>query len=651
VRSRWQVLTLVAACPLFWVAGVRPMSDMVGLALALLALACMLNGRYAASPVPLVAGALIAGLTIGVRVQTALITVPVLLVEAWRRRADGRLVLRLALVFAAGGLAWAVPLVWASGGVRGYLSALGSQAGEDFSWVDMLWRHPTSRRLALSLVDSLVSPWSMPVLAWFVIFAAVVGLAMTLWRERRSLGIVILAFAPYALFHLLFQETSHTRYALPLVVPMAWLAAKGLARFGRFGLALTAIAVVTSLVAGVPPTARYAREMHPAFRIIEDMVRESSETPPGGVFAHYALYRSLQVAAPASLSVVPPRRNREWLAPIEYWRRGGREPVWFLADPRRTDLELYDPRSVSEISEYAWSGAGFSALGGTRPAGAAWYRLRPPAWMVDEGWSLTPEAGGRVHAEGGGPHRGPILADVKRHTAPVVILVGGYYLGDPQGPASTITLDIDGHTVDRWTHDHRSAGPAFLHITRLESGMPAGHEDYAQLRLTVTAAGAGQPGELAIRQFDVQPTSGTMHGFGKGWYEDEFDPAQNRRWRWTSDRAQLFVLAGTGATLRLRGESPLRYFGAAPLVRVAAGDLKLAEFRPDTDFDWSIEIPAGALPEGGGTVTLSLDRVYLPGKAEGTADTRRLGLRIFETRLEEHVQSARTVIDTRAIGY
>ena len=79
---------------------------------------------------------------------------------------------------------------------------------------------------------------------------------------------------------------------------------------------------------------------------------------------------------------------------------------------------------------------------------------------------------------------------------------------------------------------------------------------------------AGQPGELAIRQFDVQPMSGTMHGFGTGWYEDELDPAQNRRWRWSSDRADLFVLAGTGATLRLRGESPLKYFGTPPIVRV-----------------------------------------------------------------------------------
>jgi hypothetical protein len=650
VGSRWWALTLVAACPLFWVAGVRPMSDMVGLSLALLSLACTLRGRQTGSGAALVAGALTAAITAGVRVQTVLLTLPLLLLAAWERRANRQLLARVVSAIAVGGLAWVVPLVWLSGGIRGYLMALESQAGEDFSWVDMLVTDPTLRRLTLALVDSIISPWSMPALAGLVIVAAVAGVGVTVWRERRALVVVLLAFGPYALFHLLLQETSHIRYALPLVVPMAWLASRGLVPAGRPGRVLAAAAVVTSLVAGVPPTARYAREMHPAFRIIEDMARESSEAPPAGVFAHYALYRSLQVAAPASLGVVPPRRNQEWLAPIEYWRGGGRQPVWFLADPRRTDLELYDPRSVAEVLEYAWSGAGFAALGGTRPEGAVWYRLLPPAWMVDEGWSLTPEAGGRVHAGGGGPHRGPILADVKRHTAPVVILVGGYYLGDAQGPASTVALAIDGRTVDRWTHDHRAAGPAFLHVTRLESGMPAGQEDYARLRLTVTAAGGGQPGELAIRQFDVQPTSGTMHGFGAGWYEDELDPAQNRRWRWTSDHAELFVLAGTGATLRLRGESPLKYFGTAPLVRVAAGALMLAEFRPDTDFDWRIEIPAGALPSGGGTVTLSLDRVYLPGLAEGTADTRRLGLRIFETRLEEHVQSARLVIDTRAIG-
>ncbi len=36
--------------------------------------------------------------------------------------------------------------------------------------------------------------------------------------------VIIVAFAPYAVFHLLFQETVTTRYALPLVPALAYLA-------------------------------------------------------------------------------------------------------------------------------------------------------------------------------------------------------------------------------------------------------------------------------------------------------------------------------------------------------------------------------------------------------------------------------------------
>ncbi len=37
-----------------------------------------------------------------------------------------------------------------------------------------------------------------------------------------------MAFVPYAIFHLLFQETVTTRYALPLVPAVAYLAVRGL---------------------------------------------------------------------------------------------------------------------------------------------------------------------------------------------------------------------------------------------------------------------------------------------------------------------------------------------------------------------------------------------------------------------------------------
>ena len=44
-RLWWWATALTAASPLFWISGLRPMSDLPGLALALLSLALMLGGR------------------------------------------------------------------------------------------------------------------------------------------------------------------------------------------------------------------------------------------------------------------------------------------------------------------------------------------------------------------------------------------------------------------------------------------------------------------------------------------------------------------------------------------------------------------------------------------------------------------------------
>ncbi len=66
----WWATALTVAAPLFWISGVRPMSDLPGLSLALVSLALMLGADTRAS---LLAGALVAGLAAGVRVQTALL--------------------------------------------------------------------------------------------------------------------------------------------------------------------------------------------------------------------------------------------------------------------------------------------------------------------------------------------------------------------------------------------------------------------------------------------------------------------------------------------------------------------------------------------------------------------------------------------------
>ena len=167
--------------------------------------------------------ALIAGVAGGIRIQTLALTLPTLAIAMVLQRAW-----RPALALVAGVVAWAVPLVAATGGVAGYRAALASQAGEDFVWVDMLWMNPTPRRLALSLYETFALPWSAFPFARIVLFIAVAGLLVATVRARRALALMLVTFVPYLVYHLLFQETITVRYALPLVPLVAWLAVQGL---------------------------------------------------------------------------------------------------------------------------------------------------------------------------------------------------------------------------------------------------------------------------------------------------------------------------------------------------------------------------------------------------------------------------------------
>src|SRR4029078_7104207 len=133
---------VVLMCPLFWFTALRPLSDLTGLAAAVAAqalIASVLTGL--SGPSALMWGGLFSGVAIGIRSQTALLTLPLLVVGLLLPRSGLRPQNRFAAVGAAalGVLVWAVPLVVASGGLSEYARALGSQAAEDFSGVVMLW--------------------------------------------------------------------------------------------------------------------------------------------------------------------------------------------------------------------------------------------------------------------------------------------------------------------------------------------------------------------------------------------------------------------------------------------------------------------------------------------------------------------------------
>jgi hypothetical protein len=123
-----------------------------------------------------------------------------------------------------------------------------------------------------------------------------------------------------------------------------------------------------------------------------------------------------------------------------------------------------------------------------------------------------------------------------------------------------------------------------------------------------------------------------MFGYAEGWNEPEYSPSLGRAWRWASERSVLWVRPiGRAVTLRIAGESPLRYYDAAPTVRLLIGDRQVATFQPSSDFDQSISLPPDLLAAADGRLVLDCSRSFVPGRG---GDQRHLSLRIYRVAVE-----------------
>jgi hypothetical protein len=633
---------VVLACPLFWFTAHRPMSDVPGLAVALMAQACFASSwarRRAVLPGGLdhgidwqvVAGAFLAGLAAGLRVQTAWLTLPLLTlvtVQRLRQRAF-REILPAGVALAAGALVWAVPLVVASGGFGAYQAALSAQTAEDLSGADLLIRTPTLRRLAFGLLQTFVQPWLVAGLGFAVFGLAVVGGVAAARRGSATVLLVGVAAVPYALFDLLFQETPYVRYALPLVPPLAYLAVRGAMVIGP-GLAKTAAAglAASSLAVTLPSSLAYARDGSPGFAAVERLQRDVR--PPATIGLHHSLARTVQSQAMPGFTVLDAPPMREWMELSAYWRRGGRDPVWFLASPERMDLDLIDPLSWRTVDRFRWTTPRRLLTDGIKPAVVDLVSIdSPPGWFAEEGWHLTPEALNISERRG----RSDAVAYVRRRQEPLWAFIGGRHARGDR-PA-TVTIAIDGRTIDTWTVE---PGARFFRRMPLPADSPDGPAEFA--RLVASYAPVSAPGEPAateaaaprvwFTEFGVHRSADLVIAQHRGWHEVEYGGAEERRWRWTSARAETFVYsAGMNLRLRVSGDSPMRYFDAAPDVVIRTGDLVLARARPIADFELDVPVPAGALARGGHTITIETSRTFVPAHRGESADRRRLGLRIF----------------------
>jgi hypothetical protein len=635
---------ITASCPLFWYLGVRPMSDLPGLAAALASQACLMTAWWkqrpaadgdrrlppaltAASGRMIVIGAFLAALSIGVRSQTVWLTAPLLVLVLFDRvgRGVAGAMIGATVMFIAGGLAWGIPLLVASGGLNAYLAALGTQAGEDFASGEMLYTNPNPRALAFALLRTFVHPWDSTALGAIVLVLAAAGVVQLLWRDRRSLAAVIALAGPYLVFHLLFQDTSFIRYALPLVPVVSFLAVRGVTL-----VSIKAVPVAAALIsiAGVaiasPVLVAYSSEPSPQVRAVADMqaaAMGAGGAKPGALAMHQTFVRPLEAEGAGVTPQLPSPPRLEWLELGKYWKSGRTEPIWFLADPMRSDLALIDPASRQDVTEFRWPLVARPAFGGMRPASVRWYRMPLPGWFVDEGWSLTPETSGMAGLMGRGPHLAPITAMVRRRPGAARLVIGGRNLAGPNDSAARITLSIDGVLLQEW-----DASPGFfLKIFDIPAGRLAGPGTWATLSVQSTPSGI----QTAIEQFDLQDEQATVWGYDQGWQEAEYSMAAGV-WRWASERATLRI-AGPPRTVRvtLTIESPLRYFDAPPTVRARAGERELAVSTLSETGDWAFDVPAEALAASGGAITIETDKTFVPAERGGSADPRRLGLRVF----------------------
>jgi hypothetical protein len=280
------------------------------------------------------------------------------------------------------------------------------------------------------------------------------------------------------------------------------------------------------------------------------------------------------------------------------------------------------------VRRYRWPFQSAVYVGGARPDEMDWHVLSQPGWFLEQGWALTPETAGVAARDGWGPHLKASLGWVRRRSSDALMMIGGRHLGGD--PPVNLAVSLD----DRPLTTMIVRPGYFLDFVAVPAAALAGAGRYAKLTVAATASSPTTP-PIAIEQFNLQATDRVQYGFDEGWYEPEYDPRTAQSWRWMSERAVVRVHhAQRGIVLRLSGESPLRYFDDAPRIRVTVGGQTMAEVTPARDFGLEVPISAAALAAADGRVVLTSDRGFVAGEQEGTADRRRLAVRVYALVIE-----------------
>jgi hypothetical protein len=449
------------------------------------------------------------------------------------------------------------------------------------------------------------------------------------------MGLLICA-APYLLFHVAFHETATIRYALPVVFVVAYLATSGVESVPRRWRALVfALLVTTNLFVSVRTLHAYQHRSSPGIALLKAMYRRAAFDRPAFVTGHQEmrLRRLQQVLTPALpwQTVLRPAPY-EWQSLIDHWQHGGTAPVWFIADPRRTDLALMDQRSQRVLGAFALDSRAMWALRGLRPKALIWRELRVPAWIAVKGFALTPEVGGVSARDRHGPAFGGAVALVRRFQTGAVLAVGGRHVGHSNDPPVRVTTEIDGRVVSSVTANPRER--SYMTVMHLRPEQLQGDGPYATITIRSKALdGSDSPVPVTVEQFDYQPVDGMLLARTSGWHEPELLVQTGETWRWASRHATLLVHRGSGAEVALTmiGDMPPLRRGASPQIRVSSAGRVLDRFVTRTPFSRQIIIPGATSPDTCDVeITFDSTAWMVPADEYRSADRRELAFRLFD---------------------
>ena len=223
---------LLAFLPGFWLSAEMALSDVPGLALILLAVACLCRARRLSDLRWLAAGAFLGGLCLGLRPQDGIpVAIFGLYAVALSRGLKPPAQLVLAVVAALVGIAlWFIPTVIATGGIGTYFDLLRTHSAHVLQ-IDSLFAQPvTLQSVAQRLNDFgsglLALVGGSPILALVALLVVGIGLLRVRWRSAEALLLAAwLAIVAVQVF--LLESLARPRLYLPFVPPLLLLAAMG----------------------------------------------------------------------------------------------------------------------------------------------------------------------------------------------------------------------------------------------------------------------------------------------------------------------------------------------------------------------------------------------------------------------------------------